>query len=70
LWEFTPGVCRLDGRRQPVRSASADGVASLAPFTLTPFTLTLADLGVAMLDAPSSIPPRRELVPPQAHQST
>jgi AcrR family transcriptional regulator len=38
--------------------AGADGVASLAPFTLT-----LTDLGVAMLDAPSSVPPRRELVP-------
>jgi AcrR family transcriptional regulator len=38
--------------------AAADGVASLAPFTLT-----LTDLGVAMLDAPSSVPPRRELVP-------
>jgi AcrR family transcriptional regulator len=38
--------------------AGADGVASLAPFTLT-----LTDLAVAMLDAPSSVPPRRELVP-------
>jgi len=41
-----------------VALAGADGVASLAPFTLT-----LTDLGVAMLDAPSSVPPRRELVP-------
>ncbi len=40
--------------------SGADGVASLAPFTLT-----LIDLGVAMFDAPSSVPPRRELVPPQ-----
>jgi AcrR family transcriptional regulator len=38
--------------------AGPDGVASLAPVTLT-----LTDLGVAMLDAPSSVPPRRELVP-------
>jgi AcrR family transcriptional regulator len=38
--------------------AAAGGVASLAPFTLI-----LTDLGVAMLDAPSSVPPRRELVP-------
>ena len=38
--------------------SAADGVASLAPFTLI-----LTDLGVAMLDAPSSVPPRRELVP-------
>jgi len=41
-----------------VALAGADGVASLAPFTLT-----LTDLGGAMLDAPSSVPPRRELVP-------
>jgi AcrR family transcriptional regulator len=38
--------------------AAADGVVSLAPFTLI-----LTDLGVAMLDAPSSVPPRQELVP-------
>jgi AcrR family transcriptional regulator len=38
--------------------AGADGVASLVPFALI-----LTDLGVAMLDAPSSVPPRRELVP-------
>jgi TetR/AcrR family transcriptional regulator, regulator of cefoperazone and chloramphenicol sensitivity len=35
--------------------AAADGVAPLAPFTLI-----LTDLGVAMLDAPSSVPPRQE----------
>jgi AcrR family transcriptional regulator len=38
--------------------AGADGVVSLAAFTLI-----LTDLGVAMLDAPRSVPPRRELVP-------
>jgi TetR/AcrR family transcriptional regulator, regulator of cefoperazone and chloramphenicol sensitivity len=35
---------------------SQAGVASVAP--LAPFTLILTDLAVAMLDAPSSIPPR------------
>jgi AcrR family transcriptional regulator len=45
--------------------AGTDGAASLAPFTLV-----LTDLGVAMLDAPSSVPPRRELLPRCAHQPT
>jgi hypothetical protein len=41
---------------------SEAGVDSVAP--LAPFTLILTDLAVAMLDAPSSVPPPERRVPP------
>jgi hypothetical protein len=42
--------------------AGVDGVAPLAPFTLI-----LTDLAVAMLDAPSSVPPQIDAHPRHPH---